>query len=90
METSKILALCLVVGLVLMINLLLFAGFRRPSLIRGLFGDVELYRRAGQSARNPWEKEDDSLRELSRLVDDLKRDQTQRGVTEEEPSDGRE
>ncbi|HJS29455.1 MAG TPA: hypothetical protein VJ768_07525 [Anaerolineales bacterium] len=75
METSKILALCAVVGLILVINLLLFAGFRRHSIVRGLFGDVELYRRAGMRARNPWQEEDDQLKELSRMVEDFKKEE---------------
>ena len=79
METTRIVALCLIVGLVVGINLLLFASFKRGSLIKGLFGDVDMYRRAGSRARNPWQDEDDNLQELSTLVKNLK------GENEAEP-----
>ena len=72
MDTTRIVALCLIVGLVVGINLLLFAGFKRGSLVRGLFGEVDMYRRAGNRARNPWQDEDDNLEELSTLVKKLK------------------
>ena len=85
METSKILALCVVVGLVLLINLLLFAGFRRQSIVKGLFGDIDLYRRAGARARNPWQDEDDHLKELSRLVEDFKKEEGTREPGDERP-----
>lgn len=71
METSRIIALCLIVGLVVGLNILLFASFKRGSLIRGLFGDIDMYRRAGSRARNPWQDEDDNLQELSTLVKKL-------------------
>ncbi|MDX1438105.1 MAG: hypothetical protein R3335_14940 [Anaerolineales bacterium] len=75
METTKIVALCLIVGLVVMMNILLFAGFKRGSILRGFFGDVDMYRKATQRARNPWADEDSNLQELSKLVQTLKGDE---------------
>ena len=82
METIQLIALCLVVGLVVGINILLFSGVKRSSLIQGLFGDVDMFRRAGKRARNPWQDEDESLQELSTLVKILK------GENDKEPEPG--
>mgnify|MGYP001817595640 CR=1 FL=1 len=62
----------LVIGLTLLIvigaNVLLYFSFRDRSLPH----QIELFRRAAQRARNPWQDEDDDLGELSNLVAKLK------------------
>jgi hypothetical protein len=62
----------LVIGLTLLIvigvNVVIYFSVTRKSSI----GQIELLRRAAKQARNPWEVEDNSLAELSRLVADLK------------------
>jgi hypothetical protein len=63
----------LVIGLTLLIvigvNVLIYFSVTR----KGTIGQIELMRRAANQARNPWEVEDNSLSELSRLVADLKK-----------------
>ena len=62
----------LVIGLTLLIvigvNVALYFAFRDRSLPH----QIELFRRAAQRARNPWQDEDDALGELSNLVAQLK------------------
>ncbi len=62
----------LVVGLTLLIvvgvNVLIYFMVTR----RGTIGQIELMQKAAKQARKPWEGEDNSLVELSRLVAELK------------------
>lgn len=60
---------CLTVLVVVGFNLTIYLGFRRD---KSSSGTVEAFRRAAQQAKNPWEAEDASLSELSRLVRNLK------------------
>ena len=61
----------LVIGLTLLIvigvNVLIYFSVTR----KGTIGQIELMQRAARQARNPWEREDNSLTELSKLVADL-------------------
>jgi hypothetical protein len=63
----------LVIGLTLLIvigvNVLIYFSVTR----KGTIGQIELMRRAANQARNPWEVEDNSLSELSKLVADLQK-----------------
>jgi hypothetical protein len=60
---------CLTVLIVVGFNLVIYIGFRRDKSSLGM---AEALRRAAQQAKNPWEAEDASLSELSRLVGQLK------------------
>ncbi len=55
---------CLALGLVVGINGLLITALSRG----GARKEIELIRRASQSAQSPFRKEDDALRELHRRV----------------------
>ena len=67
----------LVIGLTLLIvigvNVLIYFSVTR----KGTIGQIELLRRAAKQARNPWEVEDNSLAELSKLVAELKENSDQ-------------
>jgi hypothetical protein len=56
-----------VVGVVL-INLVIYAMVKG----RGTIGQIEIMRKTVKQARDPWELEDNALRELSELVKKLK------------------
>lgn len=60
-----ILTLLIVIG----VNALIYLSLRKRSSI----GQIEMMRRAAKRARNPWEDEDNNLRELSRRVAELKK-----------------
>lgn len=60
-------ALCLII-LVVVINFSLFYSLRSKNTHE----QINLIRKASQSARNPWKAEDDSLDELSEKITRLK------------------
>ena len=70
MDLSKgVLVICLILLIVVGINAALYVTLRRGNEA----GQIELFRRAAQRAREPWKEEDDALQELSRRVAGLKR-----------------
>ena len=66
--SSIIPVICLVVLLVLLVNAGLWAVYRKGSMHKM----IHIFRRAGNSTRNPFQKEDADLEELSRRVEELK------------------
>jgi Sec-independent protein translocase protein TatA len=67
MDEKVTLVIGLTVLIVVSVNVILFFGFRDRSLPY----QIELFRRAAQRARDPWQDEDDALEELSNLVSKL-------------------
>jgi hypothetical protein len=68
MDTTKLIIAGLVILFVLGLNIGLIRAARRGSFHR----DIEMYRRVSQGAQAPWQKENQDLEELSRLVSQLK------------------
>ncbi len=68
---SLTLVLCVVLVLGLGVPASLYLSARRG----GGAQQIELWKRAGDRARNPWKAEDDNLEELARKVDALKDDE---------------
>ena len=70
MDTTKIiLVVCITLAAVAIINAAIFAALRRGNEA----GQIDLVKRAVQRSRQPWQPEDDALKELSRRVEELKR-----------------
>ena len=68
MDTGALLVLGIVVLLVVGVNGLLILAMRRG----GGGASIRLFQKAAKRARNPWITEDEQLKELSDLVDNLK------------------
>jgi hypothetical protein len=69
MDTSKLgLVACLVIFIVIGVNGMIYLMVRRDRSA----GAIELFRRASHKARNPWQEEEESLKELSKRVSELK------------------
>lgn len=69
MELKIIFALALVVLIVVGINGLLLLAVRKKHG----FTQIQLWQKAAHTARDPWQKENEQLAELSRLVTDLQK-----------------
>jgi hypothetical protein len=69
MDPSRVfLVVCITLFIVVGINAAIYVSFTRKNTI----GQIELMRRAADRARDPWGPEDANLKELSRLVAELK------------------
>lgn len=69
MEMDRaLLVVCLTVGAVILFNVMIYLSLRRGKGVTS----VDLMRRAARRARNPWQDEDDALRELSEIVSGLR------------------
>ncbi len=69
MDPSRVfLVVCITLFIVVGINAAIYVSVTRKNSI----GQIELMRRAANRARDPWKPEDDNLKELSRLVSELK------------------
>ena len=69
MDTDRAaLVICLTLFIVIGINAAIYVSFRRGEGVR----QVDLFRQAFKTARQPWKSEDDALKELSDLVSDIK------------------
>jgi len=62
------------VVIVLLINLGIYASLAKRKHNNSV-GQIELWRRAMEQARNPWGKEDDALKELSERAERLRASQ---------------
>ena len=62
------LVICLTLFVVIGINAAIYVSFRKGEGVK----QVDLFRQAFKTARQPWKSEDDSLKELSELVSELK------------------
>jgi len=70
MDTTKIiLVVCITLAAVAIINAAIFAALRRGNES----GQIELFQRAVRRSRQPWQTEDDALKELAKRVEDLKK-----------------
>ncbi len=70
MDTGRAaLVIFLTLIIVIGVNALIYLSLRKRSSI----GQIEMMRRAARRARNPWEDEENDLRELSRRVAELKK-----------------
>jgi hypothetical protein len=69
MDSGKAaLVVCLTLFIVIGINAAIYVSFTRKNTT----SQIELLRRAAQRARDPWEKENTDLKELSQRVSELK------------------
>jgi hypothetical protein len=78
-----LLVICLTVGVVILINVMIYLSLRRGNEVT----TVDLFRKAAERARNPWQDEDDALRELSDIVAGLRLNSEQTDPTEEQSTD---
>jgi hypothetical protein len=62
------LVICLTLFVVIGINAAIYVSFRKGEGVK----QVDLFRQAFKTVRQPWKSEDDSLKELSDLVSELK------------------
>jgi hypothetical protein len=62
------LVICLTLVIVVGVNAVIFSILRRGNEA----GQIELLRRAASQVKQPWSKEDDALKELSKRVAELK------------------
>ena len=62
------LVICLTVAAVIAFNVMIYLSARRGNEVT----TIDLMRKAARRARNPWQDEDESLQELSKLVSSLK------------------
>lgn len=65
------LIIALVVIVVILLNVGMYLAFSSRD---GKPGTIELLMKAGKRAKNPWMNEDNSLKELSEIVEKLKSD----------------
>lgn len=77
------LVICLTVGVVILINVMIYLSLRRGNEVT----TVDLFRKAARRARNPWQDEDDALRELSDIVAGLRSNNEQTDPSEEQSTD---
>ncbi len=81
MDTGRaILVICLTLIVVVGINAAIYVMVKGKNTV----GQIELLRRAAQRARDPWQSEDASLRELSQRVANLPQKPEQDGAPEDE------
>lgn len=74
MDPKIILVIVIVLVLVVGVNGFLFFSLRRPSGRVHPYGRYfDLWRKATRRARNPWEKEENDLKELSKAVEPFKK-----------------
>jgi hypothetical protein len=78
-----LLVICLTVGVIILINVMIYLSLRRGNEVT----TVDLFRKAAKRARNPWQDEDDALRELSDIVAGLKKNNEQTDSTKEQSID---
>ena len=78
-----LLVICLTVGVVILINVMIYLSLRRGNEVT----TVDLFRKAAKRARNPWKDEDDALRELSDIVAGLQKNNDQTDPTKEPSTD---
>jgi hypothetical protein len=70
MDTTKIiLVVCITLAAVAIINAAIYAAFRRGNEA----GQIQLIQRAVRRSRQPWQKEDEALNELSKRIEELKK-----------------
>lgn len=70
MDTEKAFwVICITLFIVIGINASIYVYFTRR---RNQVSQAELFSKAAKRARSPWETEDEQLKELSQLVDQMK------------------
>lgn len=69
MDTDRaFLVICLTVAAVIALNVMIYLSLRRGNEVT----TIDLMRKAARKARNPWKDEDDALKELAKLVSNLR------------------
>lgn len=72
MDTTKaIIVVCVTLFIVIVINAAIYVAYRRGNEV----GQIELLRRATQTARKPWQTEDDALKKLADEVSKIRQQQ---------------
>ena len=80
MDFNKVfLVVCLTILGVIALNALIYLSLRRGDEANA----IDLMRKAARRARDPWKDEDDALKELSRLVTNIRRDNFEKQFEEE-------
>ena len=70
MDTTKIiLVVCITLAAVAILNAAIIAALRRGNEA----GQIELLKRAASRSRQPWQPEDEALKELAQRVEELKK-----------------
>jgi hypothetical protein len=71
MDTGRAaIVICVTLFLVIGVNAAIYVAFVRKNRV----SQIELMRKAAERARDPWKTENEDLKELSRLVKQLKDD----------------
>jgi hypothetical protein len=65
--------ICVTLFLVIGINAAIYVAFVRKNSV----SQIEMMRKAAERARDPWQSENEDLKELSRLVKQLKDDRNE-------------
>lgn len=82
MDPNRVLlVICLTLFIVVGINASIYALIRRGDA----FHQIDLFRKAASQARDPWQREDQALEELSALVAELQAGKTENGTEPAEP-----
>lgn len=71
-ETDILLVLCVTVGIAILINVGIISIFRKGDKKRET--PFKVFRQVLNNVRNPWEKENEQIEELSSILDSLKKD----------------
>ena len=67
-QLSPALVIILVIGIVVIVNGVMIVAARRGTAIR----EIEMWRRAARTVRNPWAEQEQKMSELHERVADLK------------------
>jgi hypothetical protein len=78
------LVICLTIVAVIAFNVMIYLSLRRGDEVN----TVNMLRKAARRARNPWKDEDDALKELSNLVEKLKKGDMPRMESVEDQPNG--
>lgn len=71
-ENDILLVLCVTVGIAILINVGIISIFRKGDKNRET--PIKAFRQVIKNVRNPWQKENDQIEELSNILDSLKKE----------------
>lgn len=69
-RAGLVVALTLII--VVAVNVVIYYMVAHDRSNKGTAGQIELFRRAARRVRDPWQDEDNALKELSQRVEELK------------------
>lgn len=72
---KTIIVICVTLFIVIGINAAIYVALKRGNEV----GQIELLRKAAQTARNPWRVEEEALKELSSRVSKIREQQKSEG-----------